>query len=167
MSKIVPSLKAILWELCKRFFSSVFSFCKAKGYYYWKHKFCRLCVRNPASRLLQIGQTSEKWQWRWQFTVMTSTSNFFDVVLFLLSSLVLELWQFSFIRDWPEIWKSEIPPSEFCPISGLGQDMDTKFDMNFSNRMLLNAAKFQGYSFYLFWVIKRKQTARGGGGCGW
>ena len=23
-----------------------------------------------------------------------------------------------FIRDWPEIRKSEIPPSEFCPISG-------------------------------------------------
>ena len=65
-----------------------------------------------------------------QFSDMTSTSNFFDVVLFLLSSLVagpsfmsisslvLELWQFSFIRDWPEIQKSEIPPSEFCPISG-------------------------------------------------
>ena len=64
-----------------------------------------------------------------QFSDMTSTSNFFDVVLFLLSSLVtglsfmsisllvLELWQFSFIRDWPEIRKSEIPPSEFCPIS--------------------------------------------------
>ena len=61
-----------------------------------------------------------------QFSDMTSTSNFFDVVLFLLSSLVtgpsfmsitslvLELWQFSFIRDWPEIRKSEIPPSEFC-----------------------------------------------------
>ena len=34
------------------------------------------------------------------------------------SSLVLELWQFSFIRDWPEIRKSEIPPSELCPRSG-------------------------------------------------
>ena len=55
---------------------------------------------------------------------------FFDVVLLLLSSLVtgpsfmsispqlLELWQFSFVRDWSEIRKSEIPPSEFCPISG-------------------------------------------------
>ena len=60
---------------------------------------------------------------------MTSTANFFDVVWFLLSSLVagsslmsisslvLELWQFSFIRDWREICKSEIHPSEFCPIS--------------------------------------------------
>ena len=64
-----------------------------------------------------------------QFSDMTS-SNVFDVFLFLLSSLVtgpsfmsiwsliFELWQFSFIRDWPEIWKSEIPLSEFCPISG-------------------------------------------------
>ena len=53
---------------------------------------------------------------------------FFGVVLFLLSSLgtgpsfmslsylVLELWQFSFIRDWPEIRKSEILPFEFSTI---------------------------------------------------
>ena len=65
-----------------------------------------------------------------QFSDRTWTSNFFDVVLFLLSGLitgprfmsisplVLELWKFSFIRDWPEIRKSEIPPSEFFPISG-------------------------------------------------
>ena len=64
-----------------------------------------------------------------QFTDTTSTSNFFDVVTFLLLSLVtgtsfmsmswlvLELWQFSFIRDWPDIRKLEIPPSELCPIS--------------------------------------------------
>ena len=34
-----------------------------------------------------------------------------------ISLLVLELWQF-FIRDWQEIWKSEIPSSEFWAISG-------------------------------------------------
>ena len=56
--------------------------------------------------------------------------NFFDIVLFLLSvlvtgsssmsisSLVLELWKFSFIRDLPEILKLEILLSEFCQISG-------------------------------------------------
>ena len=60
---------------------------------------------------------------------MTSTSIFFDVLFLLsslvtgpsfmsISSLVLELWQFSFMRDWPEIRKSEIPTSEFFPISG-------------------------------------------------
>ena len=64
-----------------------------------------------------------------QFCDMTSSSIFFYVVLFLLSrlvagssfmsisSLVLKLWQFSFIKDWPEIRKSEIPQYEFCPIS--------------------------------------------------
>ena len=61
-----------------------------------------------------------------KFYDMTSMSDFFDVVLFLLSSLVtgqsfmliaslvLELWQFSFTRDSSEIRKSEIPTSQFC-----------------------------------------------------
>ena len=65
-----------------------------------------------------------------EFSDMTSSSNFVDLVLFPLSnlvagpsflsvsSLVLQLWQFSFIRDWPEIRKSEIPPSKFCSIPG-------------------------------------------------
>ena len=35
-----------------------------------------------------------------------------------MSSLVLELRHIPFIKDWPEIRKSEIPPSEFCPIPG-------------------------------------------------
>ena len=64
-----------------------------------------------------------------QYSGITSLPIFFDAVLFLLSrlvtglsfisisSLVLELWQFPFIRNWPEIRKSEIPPSAFCPIS--------------------------------------------------
>ena len=36
----------------------------------------------------------------------------------LISSLILELWQFTLIRDWPKTRKSEIPRSEFCSISG-------------------------------------------------
>ena len=34
-----------------------------------------------------------------------------------ISWLILELGQFLFIKDWPEIWKFEIPLPEFCPIS--------------------------------------------------
>ena len=49
--------------LCKRFFSSVFSFCNIKGYFKWKCKFYRLCTRNLVSGLLQIGQKSGNWQW--------------------------------------------------------------------------------------------------------
>ena len=35
-----------------------------------------------------------------------------------LSWLVVELWQFLFIKDWPEIQKLEIPSPAFCPVSG-------------------------------------------------
>ena len=43
----------------------------------------------------------------------------------------------------------------------LGRVMNTIFGTNVSNRMLLKAAKFQGYGFYRFWVIKRKPTGGG------
>ena len=62
-----------------------------------------------------------------QFVDMNDIVNFLDVFLVkfsywskfqIKSLLVLELYQFLFIRDWPEILKSEIPSSEFSPISG-------------------------------------------------
>ena len=37
--KIVPLFKAIVWELCNKPFTYIFSFCKIKGYYYWKVSF--------------------------------------------------------------------------------------------------------------------------------
>ena len=43
----------------------------------------------------------------------------------------------------------------------LGQVRDTIFGTDVSNKMLLNAAKCQGYSFYRFWVIKEKPAGRG------
>ena len=77
-----------------------------------------------------------------QLCDMMSSLNFFEVALFLLSSLVagpsftsisllvLELWQFPFIRDCPEIKKSEIPLFEFYPISKIEQSLNTKFGMS-------------------------------------
>ena len=62
------------------------------------------------------------------------------------------------VGHWPKIWKLETHPSEFFPISGDWGDWDTKFYMNVSNKMLLNAAKCQGYCFYHFWIVKGKPT---------
>ena len=45
-----------------------------------------------------------------------------------------------------------------CVLPNLGRVRETKFDTNVSNRMLLNAAKCQGYSFYRLWVVKGKPT---------
>ena len=71
----------------------------------------------------------KKWQWRHNFHHCVIVK-FFDIVLFLLSSLItgirfisissliLDLWQFPFIKDWAEIEKSEILPSEFFQIYG-------------------------------------------------
>ena len=128
LAKMVPLLKATVWELWKRFFSSVCSFCKLKSYCWWKCKFYRLCVQNLAFGLFQIGQKLKNIN---DVTISQHDliAKIFDLILFFLSSLVtgpssmsissliLELWHFSFIRDWQEIRKSEIPPSEFCPIS--------------------------------------------------
>ena len=104
-----------------------------------------------------------------QFAGMTPSSNFFEVVLFLLPSLVTgpsfnvnliigsgvltilfykELTRNLEIRNtliWvlPNIWRP-------------GRVRYTKFVTNDSNEMLLNAGKCQGCSFYCFWVIKGK-----------
>ena len=43
----------------------------------------------------------------------------------------------------------------------MGRVRDIKFEADVSKEMLANATKCQSYSFYRFWVIKRKPT-RGG-----
>ena len=117
----------------------------------------------------------------WQFADMTSSSNVFDGFLFFLSSLVtgprfmsisslvLEVhvnnitgsgvMTIFFYKDWPEIRKSEIAPSEFCSIFGdWGELGIPNLAQMFFNEMLLNSAKCQSYSFYHFWVNKVKPT---------
>ena len=125
---MLPLLKAIVREMCYRFFSYAFSFYKTKGYCLWKYKFCRLCLRNPASRCSKL---AINWKNDNNVTICRNgvIVNFFNIALFLMSSLVtglsfmsissliLKFSKFNFIRDWPEIRKSERPSTEFCPIS--------------------------------------------------
>ena len=97
---------------------------------------------------------------------MTSASTFFDVILFLLSILVtdpsfmslsipvLELWQFAFDQKSGN-WKH---PQVLSNIWSVGQVRYPKIGTDVSYKMLLNAAKCQGYSFHRFWVIKGKPT---------
>ena len=62
-----------------------------------------------------------------------------------MSPLVLELLQF------PEIRKLEIPLSEFSLTSGDWHELRIlNLEGTSKNKMLLNAEKYQGYSFYLF-----------------
>ena len=97
--------------------------------------------------------------------------NFFDVVVFLLSSLgtgssfmstsslALELWQLLFIMGLTRNLEiGNIPIWILSNIWRLGQVRDTKFDMNVSNEKLLSAANCQIYSFYCFLVNKGGPT---------
>ena len=168
-------LKAIVWELCQRFFTSVFSLCNIKGYFYWKCNFYRPCIRNPVSGLFQIGYKSEKWQWHHNFLtwhhlqlfsrcrvslVKFSYCSKFHIKV-ITGSRVLKIFFYKGLTGNMKIGNA---PVLVLPNScRLGQVSDTKFGTNVSNKMLLNAAKFQEYSFYRFWVIKRKPTGRGWG----
>ena len=82
-------------------------------------------------------------------------------------SLVLEFWQFLFIRDWPEIWKSEIPPSEFCSLSGDWGKLRTPSLVRTSlikcYWMLQNA---RVTAFTVSELLRENQQGWGGGG-GW
>ena len=100
-----------------------------------------------------------------QFANMTSSSNFFNIILYCWSQFYVKIitgsgvmtiffykgltrnLQIRYTLVWvlPNIWR-------------LGQVRDTKFGKNVPNEMLLNAAKCQGYSFYHFGVIKGKPT---------
>ena len=117
---------------------------------------------NTASGLLQIGHELEKRQWRHNLLTWRHCRIFFDVVLFLLSSLVSAVMDSFFYKGLtrnPRIRNT--PVWVFPNIWRLGRVRDTKLVMVVSNKVLPNAAKCQGYSFYCFWVIKRKPTGWG------
>ena len=88
-----------------------------------------MCVQNPASGLIQIDRKVEKWQWFHNFwhevIVKFFWLCFFCLVKFsywskfhvniITGSGVMTIF---FIRDSPEIRKSEKLSPDFCPISG-------------------------------------------------
>ena len=106
---------------------------------------------------------------------MTSSSTFSEVVLFLLSSFVywskfhvniiagsgvMTISFYKRLTRTPEIGNTTV--WVLPNIWRLGRVRNTKYGTNVSHKMLQNAAKFQGYSFYRFWVIKGKPTGGGG-----
>ena len=105
-----------------------------------------------------------------QFSDMTSTSIFLYcfVSLFKFSywsqfhvsiitgSGIMTLFFYKGLTRNPKIGNT--PVWVLPNIWRLGGVTDTKCGANLSNRMLLNAAKFQGYSFYRFPVIKETYT---------
>ena len=69
----------------------------------------------------------------------------------ITGSGIMIIFFYKELTRYPEIGST--PVWVFPNIWRLGRVMQTKFGTNDSNRMLLNAAKFQGYSFYRFLLL--------------
>ena len=170
---MVPLLKAIVRDLCSRFFSSAFSFCNIKGYYLWKYRFYRLYarIRLPDCSKLAINLKNDN-----GITIFRQ-----DVILKFFWSCLVSLVKFTYLYKFhvniitgsgvmtisfykgltlnldignTQVW---ILPSNW----GLARVKNIKFGTNIFNKILINAAKCQSCSFYRFSVIKGKVTGGG------
>ena len=131
------------------------------------------CVRNPASGLLQTGKNPKNdndittsrhdinvnffWRWFVSLVKFSYWSKFH--VNIITGSGIMTIFFYKGLTRNPEIGNT--PVWVLPNIWKLGRFMDAKVGLNVSNRMLMKAATFQGYSFYRFWVIKAKPTGRG------
>ena len=84
---------------------------------------------NPARGVPEIRDGEDPWQWS-RLEVRLSSVNH-----------TTKTKQFTLVNDWPEIRKSEIPPSEFCPISGDWVELWIPNVSDVCNEILQNAAK--------------------------
>ena len=136
LAKVLPLLKAIVWELCKRF---------------WEQ--------------------NQKKTMTSQFADMAWSPTFFDVVFVFLAKF-LSVQVLCQCHDWfwgynnfclsridRKFGNRKYPRLCFANIWRLGRVRDTKFSTNVFNKMLLDAAKCQSFSFYRLWFIKGKLTA--------
>ena len=126
----------------------------------------------PVSRF-QIAPSDrklEKWQWRhifptWRYRKILWRGFISLVILSFLSKFHVNIITGSGAMTsffYKELTRN--PGIENTPVWvllnvwRLEQVKNTNFGMNVSNKMLLNATRCQGYSFYGFWVIKGKPT---------
>ena len=157
VAKIVPLFKAIVCELCLRFFSSVFSFCKDVSF----------IDHAPGVWLLDDWKLAINWKKRqWRHNCLTSRYRQFfwhcRVSLVKFSywykfhvNITTVMTIFVYKRLTRNLEIKNTPFWVLLNIWRLERVRDIKFGMNVFNKMLLNAAKCQGY-LYHFWVIKGK-----------
>ena len=80
-------------------------------------------------------------------------------VIIMTASEVMTISVYKGLTRNLEIWNT--PVWVLRNIWRLWWVSDTRYGMNVSNKILLNTAKCQDYSFYHFWVIKEKPTGIG------
>ena len=160
--------------LCRRKNSRIYTFLRTKSFFFslcwdfspnllrcWPHIWI-LYTRQTLfteGRLLQVHLLM--WRHRqfiWQFFVFLVNFSYWCKfhVNIITGSEVMTIFFYEGLTRNLEI--RNILVWVFLNIWRLGKANNIKFGTNISNEMLLNAPKFQGYSFYRFCVIKVKPT---------
>ena len=127
-----------------------------------------MCVWNPASGLFHIGRKLGNWQWyeklpTWRYLQAFLTLFSFLVrfsywprfhVNIIIGSGIMATSFYERLTKNPKV--KNTPAWNLFNIWTLRWLRDAKFGKNVSNKILLNAAKYQGNSFYHFLVINGK-----------
>ena len=115
-TKIIPLLKEIVRELCFRFFVLTSFLVRQKAASHGNISFTDHASNIRPSDFYKLDLKCESHR-QASLTLLCFRYPVSFPSFISISSLVLELWHFSFIRDWPEIRKLEIHASGFCPIT--------------------------------------------------
>ena len=118
---------------------------------------CSRLARNPKSdNDITISQHDVNVTFFWRCFVSLVTLSYWSKFCVITGCGIMTIFFYKGLTRNPEIGNTSI--WVLPNIWRLEWIMDTKFGKNVANRMLLNTAKFQGYSFYCFGVIKGKST---------
>ena len=119
---------------------------------------CSKLAKNPKNNDVTIFRHDVNVRFFWRgfvFLVRFSYWSKFHVNI-IAGSRIMAIFFYKGLTRNPEIGNT--PVWVLPNIWRLERVIDIKFNANVSNIMLLNAATFQGYSFYRFWIIKGKPT---------
>ena len=153
-------------DLCQRFFSSIFSFFKIitinENLIYTDYASgirlpdCSKLTINCNDVTIYRHDVIVELFWRCLISLVNfSYWSKFHVIMITVSGVMIIFFYIGLNRN-TEI--GNIPVWVLPNIWRLGRVRTTKFVTKISTEMLLNAAKWQSYSFYRFWVTKRKPT---------
>ena len=106
----------------------------------------------------------KKWIWRHNFLTWRRRQIFLTLFCFFLSNLVMTISFYNGLTRNPETGNT--PVWVLPNIWKLGRVRNTKPGTNVSDKMLVNSAKCQSYSFYRFLSYLGKKMGGGGGGGG-
>ena len=165
MTKIVLLFEAIVWELCNKFFSYIFSFCKIKVAIIEN---VSVIIYASGIRLPDCSKLAINWKndndvttfqkfikFFWPYSISLVKFSYWPKFHVNITTGLTKIFAYKGLTRYLEI--ANTPVWVLPSILRLGQVRDTKFGPNVSNKLLLHAPKCQGYGFTVFELLRENQ----------